>query len=994
MPQDPTLIEGLEANVRRSSPWSADTLDSRGGHDPNFLGAGAVLPLPPPGEGRRWLRYTHFSVLMDVRHRQAAMTVVDIDGARLREIKRRKGDTWFPDPRLEAEQQPEKAFFERPDPRIDAKRNPLAYGHLVRRLDPAWGDEAEQAEAESFHLTNASPQAERLNSGAWNLLEDIVLNDLRERLRIRAVVLAGPVFREADFRLHDVFPVPAQYWKIVAWRSGRRLAAAGWRQHQPSEVLPEGLESVGLPFDGKAGRAWLMPIREIAELTGMSLEPLVEADTFALRRLAHAAALGLESADAAPAALPLPAEAEELVLVGLHSPDDAAEALAAEAPLRGDCDVEEQAGGEPELEALTGTPEEIAGHVSPRAFDLIVRHETGGPAYYDKVIRKRPVWPGHRSGITIGFGYDLGHVTAAEFERDWGAALPQAERAALARCVGLHGGNAAEERLRQLLAAVRHVVVEWPVAEAVYRAATLPRFAARTNQVLPNCEMLHPDSFGALVSLTFNRGTSYRAEGDRYAEMRAVRDAMEARRFAEISRLIRAMRRIWTGTTIEAEMHRRRENEAALFEAGLAAMPAPLAAPALMVGASATGGLESADGGGRSPAAAGPIPLGVDTWEGTGDEEAWQPFTEEDAAAVAGAGEPDGAAELGLESIGATRLAWAPDADSPDYAHLTDHPAPAAMDFTLAGADLALLAAVNSFPVKDAPPDTPVLFGLRGAAVLRDHAGDSEPVLRDQRPDHLTPRCAIGAWDRASGGVSVFTGSTVPDRRAVVAWQTRRTAGNLLATGLYRYVVGVHNGRPGCFLLRDVQGNKRVVVVRRSSDDLAYDLADLADRCAPGDNIHPSFFSAPVDFSSFGCQTVVGSADNSGNHRGSWAEFRRAAGLTDGSGRAGRPYLYMLLTGREARLASLLRRQGLAGDPGALAQLRRLRFGSRGAAVRRLQERLGLPRPDGDLGPATAEALHGLQRRMPPVGGRSDGIFSPRLDAALGWGVLSAPLGV
>ncbi|MFC7738259.1 DNA/RNA non-specific endonuclease [Roseomonas sp. GCM10028921] len=985
MPQEATPITALEARIRRESPWSAETLRGREGHRAEFLGHGAELAPPPAGPGQEWLPYTHFSVLMDRARRQAVLTVVDIDGAKIRPITRRRGDTWFPDPRLPPDQQPEKAFFERADARLDPKRNPLGYGHLVRRLDPAWGRAAEQAEAESFHLTNASPQAETLNSGPWNLLEDIVLNELRDRLRIRAVVLTGPVFAEDDFRLHDIFPIPRQYWKIVAWRSHGKLAAAGWRQHQPQDLLPEGLESADPPFDGKAGRAWFLPIREIAALTGLALDPLVAADTFALRQVGRGAQLGLESTAPAPTALPLPAEAEELLLVGLHSPDDLAEAMAAEAPLTAGREAapeeDEDALG---LEALTGTAEEVAAHVSPRAFDLIVRHETGGPAYYERVIRKRPVWPGHQSGITIGFGYDLGHVTAAEFARDWGGALPAADHAALARCLGRHGGNTDEAVLRRLLAGVRHIILKWAPSEAVFRAATLPRFAARTNQALPNCEALSPDCFGALVSLTFNRGASYRAAGDRYTEMRAVRAAMEARRFAEIPRLIRAMRRIWTGTTIEAEMHRRRENEAVLFEAGLATLPRP-AAPALM--ARAAGGiLESAEA--VAPMRK-PIPPGAETWEGPGDEEGWQPFTEEDAAAAAA--DPGAEADFALESIGATRLAWAPDAESPDYAHLASLAAPPAMDFTLAGADLALLAAANGFAIEEAPAGIPILFGLRGAAILRDHAAATEPVLRDQRPDHLTPRCVMGVWDRATGRVAVFPGSTVPDRRAVLAWQTKRTIGNLLATGLYRYVVGVHNGRPGCFLLRDGNGAKRVVVVRRSSDNLAYDLADVADRCAPGDNIHPTFFSAPVDFSSFGCQTVVGSADNAGTHRGPWAEFRRAAGMTDGAAPAGRPYLYMLLTGREARLASLLRRQGLAGDAASVAGLRRLRFGAHGAAVRRLQERLGLARPDGDFGPATAEALHGLQRRLPPGGGGSDAIFSPMLDAALGWEVLSAP---
>ena len=686
--------------------------------------------------------------------------------------------------------------------------------------------------------------------------------------------------------------------------------------------------------------------------------------------------------------MPLPGSAEDLLLAGTLPLDDAAglpeEALEGLSAALADREAEDFPGEETEagLETIGGTPADAAARVSPCAAELVIRHETGGPDYYEKVVRKRPVWPGAASGITIGFGYDLGHVTADELRRDW-AALPPADLDALLPCVGRHGNNTDEDELQALLGAVRHVRVGWPIAEAVFRASTLPRYAARTDRALPNCEMLPGDAFGALVSLTFNRGASYGAEGERYAEMRAVRAAMEARRFAEIPRQIRAMRRIWAGTSIQTEMDRRRENEAALFEAALAAMPAAvtasLAAPAVLAG------LESSRSG-PAAAARSAIPAGAQTWDGTGDEDHWEQLTEEHFAAAAE--DPDSGA-FGLESIGATSVMWAPDAESPDYSHLQALSAAPAADFTLAAADLALLASANAF---DVGSDTPVLFGLRGAAIVRDHAGGAEPVLRDQRPDHKTPRCVLGVWDRAAQRVSVFPGSTVPDRRAVVTWQTQRTSGNMLATGLYRYVAGVHNSRPGCFLLRDSAGNKRVVVVRRSGDDLAYDLADTADRCAPGDNIHPTFFSAPVDFSSFGCQTVVGSADNAGSHKGPWADFRAAAGMQGGAGTPGRAYLYMLLTGREARLASLLRRQGLAGDSVSLAALRRLRFGSEGDAVRRLQAKLGFSAPDGDFGPATSEALHAFQRKLPPAV-RSDGIWSPALDTAFKWNVFAATAG-
>ncbi|HEX4847294.1 MAG TPA: hypothetical protein VFV30_04070, partial [Novosphingobium sp.] len=84
---------------------------------------------------------------------------------------------------------------------------------------------------------------------------------------------------------------------------------------------------------------------------------------------------------------------------------------------------------------------------------------------------------------------------------------------------------------------------------------------------------LSPDSFGALVSLTFNRGPSYgKARSandplDRYREMRAIKAHMAVGNYAAIPAEISAMQRIWPTV---AGLRRRRREEAALFRDGLA----------------------------------------------------------------------------------------------------------------------------------------------------------------------------------------------------------------------------------------------------------------------------------------------------------------------------------------------------------------------------------------------------------------------------------------
>ena len=141
----------------------------------------------------------------------------------------------------------------------------------------------------------------------------------------------------------------------------------------------------------------------------------------------------------------------------------------------------------------------------------------------------------------------------------------QAELARLTQAVGVQGPKALA-----MATALRDIVIPWEAARTVFKSTTLPAEASKTNAALANCAALPALSFGALVSLTYNRGPSYHAAGDRYTEMRGIADAMAAQNFEAIPPLIRAMTRIWVGTTIEHGMTNRRTAEADLFARGLA----------------------------------------------------------------------------------------------------------------------------------------------------------------------------------------------------------------------------------------------------------------------------------------------------------------------------------------------------------------------------------------------------------------------------------------
>ena len=215
---------------------------------------------------------------------------------------------------------------------------------------------------------------------------------------------------------------------------------------------------------------------------------------------------------------------------------------------------------------------------------------------------------------------------------------------------------------------------------------------------------------------------------------------------------------------------------------------------------------------------------------------------------------------------------------------------------------------------------------------------------------------------------------------------------NLLPTGCYAYRRASHGYDKqtqrfkvptALRLTAPSSGSDGPATVLRTSNDLAYGLTDLWDRsAAPCDNIHPAF-ATDGSFSSAGCLTVRGTivrfTDNAS------AEWKKFLDHIDDIPKEGRIDL-VLLTGAEAAIAGGLRAQGLAGDPATVTeQLVRLRHGSKGVLVEKLQAAVGVG-VDGDFGPGTKTRLTELQGER--LDGRADGVYSPAAEAKLRLGVL------
>lgn len=202
--------------------------------------------------------------------------------------------------------------------------------------------------------------------------------------------------------------------------------------------------------------------------------------------------------------------------------------------------------------------------ISDAAFNLIVTEEASDQAYYTRHYQHWD-WPAGASGPTIGIGYDCGYVTRNEARADWTGLVDDLTVQKIVNACGLRG-QAAAHFVNQNR---NNITIPWDTALKQFRERELPKWIDRVVSHVPNCDKLSPDSFGALVSLAYNRGVSFDLPGPRYAEMRAIKELMAASKFRDISPEFISMRRLWPPPG--SDLWRRRGHEAALFQRGLAA---------------------------------------------------------------------------------------------------------------------------------------------------------------------------------------------------------------------------------------------------------------------------------------------------------------------------------------------------------------------------------------------------------------------------------------
>ncbi len=204
--------------------------------------------------------------------------------------------------------------------------------------------------------------------------------------------------------------------------------------------------------------------------------------------------------------------------------------------------------------------------ISDRAVDLIVACEVTSKQVYERTLQ-RATWPKGQSGVTIGIGYDLGYVSTTDFASDWKGFLDDAQVATLGPACGLRGPKAGD-----VIEQFKTVSVTWELARAQFQEM-LKYYAGQVVAYFPNADRLTPDSFGALVSLVYNRGSASSSspddQQDRRKEVREIKQLMIESKFQDIPQKFRDMKRLWMNDPDARGLLLRRDAEAALFALGL-----------------------------------------------------------------------------------------------------------------------------------------------------------------------------------------------------------------------------------------------------------------------------------------------------------------------------------------------------------------------------------------------------------------------------------------
>lgn len=227
------------------------------GYDPNFLGSALKLPrlskrtlAPLLASSGHEIQYTHFSIFVNRERCLPAMAAVNIKGEAYANLTRGGTEPWDFSDQIDKSFQIDNRFYGKDDNTFDR-------GHLVRRIDPCWGEveQATLAETETFRWVNCTPQHKKLNrnGGPWYQLEQHVMENGVKNKIADISVFSGPVLNPEDMVFVKKYQnkevkIPVRFWKVITWRkTDNNLYAVGFMLDQ-TEWIKHKLKAPSAPI--------------------------------------------------------------------------------------------------------------------------------------------------------------------------------------------------------------------------------------------------------------------------------------------------------------------------------------------------------------------------------------------------------------------------------------------------------------------------------------------------------------------------------------------------------------------------------------------------------------------------------------------------------------------------------------------------------------------------------------------------------------------------
>lgn len=281
--QDVELVASTWAGIQGVvlTPKPASFFEGRTGYAIDFLGGASIVELPMFTDAVRLadvatlidgsfeLKYQHFSTVQSKSRRLPIYSACNINGAESKNVPRHS--VWSYDGRIGKQYQILKEVYGK----VEDKH--FSRGHMTRRKDPNWGtfEAAQQANIDTFFVTNACPQWQPFNDGLWGDLEDYILVNAQGDEK-KVSVFTGPFFREDDPVRFEV-KIPTDFWKVVAFISEQtgELTAIAYVMSQRKYL------DTGIARDLEDFQTSQVPLAAIEMKTGLRFTGLSGKDVFA-----------------------------------------------------------------------------------------------------------------------------------------------------------------------------------------------------------------------------------------------------------------------------------------------------------------------------------------------------------------------------------------------------------------------------------------------------------------------------------------------------------------------------------------------------------------------------------------------------------------------------------------------------------------------------------------------------------------------------------------